>query len=453
MGLVPARILVVDDEVNVRESLGTFLRDRDYQVDLAAGGPEALALAAAHAYHLVILDIRMPGMDGLAVLRELKGRQADLPVLMITAFADVSTAVTAMKSGAWDYVVKPFDPEEIALIVRNVAAHHHLVRENLALRHKLEEREKFDELVGRSNAMRSVFELIEAVADTSVTVLVLGESGTGKELVARAIHRRSPRASGPFVVVNCGGLPETLIESELFGHERGAFTGAVARHKGRFEQAEGGTLFLDEIGEVSPKTQVDLLRVIDTRRFGRLGGTEELTADVRIVAATNRDPAAEVKAGRFREDLYYRLNVVNIRIPPLRERREDVPLLAQHFLEHYARQMGRPAKQFGAEASALLLAHDWPGNVRELANAIERAVAVGRSEIIPAADLPIEPTAPQQAGIGRSLQDVERRHIEAILGDTEWNITHAATVLGIDRVTLYNKIKRYGLQRPERRGS
>jgi len=293
-----------------------------------------------------------------------------------------------------------------------------------------------------------VFDLIEAVADTSVTVLVLGESGTGKELVARAIHRRSPRAAGPFVAVNCGGLPETLIESELFGHERGAFTGAVARHKGRFELAQGGTLLLDEIGEIGPKTQVDLLRVIDSRRYTRVGGTEELTADVRVIAATNRDLQAEVKAWRFREDLFYRLNVVTIRVPPLRERREDIPLLAAHFLEHYAKQMSRPSRSFSPEASALLLSHDWPGNVRELANAVERTVAVGRTEIIQATDLPIEPPPPQQAGTGRSLQDVERKHIEAILAETEWNITHAATTLGIDRVTLYNKIKRYGLKRP-----
>jgi DNA-binding NtrC family response regulator len=396
----------------------------------------------------VILDVRMPGKDGLTVLGELKQRQADLPVLMITAYGDVVTAVASMKAGAYDFVVKPFDPEEILLVVRNVVAHHHLVRENLALRRKLEEREKFDELVGRSTAMRAVFDLIEAVADTSVTVLVLGESGTGKELVARAIHRRSPRAAGPFVAVNCGGLPETLIESELFGHERGAFTGAVARHKGRFELAQGGTLLLDEIGEIGPKTQVDLLRVIDSRRYTRVGGTEELTADVRVIAATNRDLQAEVKAWRFREDLFYRLNVVTIRVPPLRERREDIPLLAAHFLEHYAKQMSRPSRSFSPEASALLLSHDWPGNVRELANAVERTVAVGRTEIIQATDLPIEPPPPQQAGTGRSLQDVERKHIEAILAETEWNITHAATTLGIDRVTLYNKIKRYGLKRP-----
>jgi two-component system response regulator AtoC len=448
MGLSPARILIVDDETNVRESLGAFLRDRDFLVDLAADGDEALRRAAENSYHLVILDIRLPGKDGLAVLRELKERQADLPVLMITAYGDVGTAVAAMKLGAYDFVVKPFDPEGILIVVRNVVAHHHLVRENLALRRKLEEREKFDELIGRSVAMHGVFDLVEAVSDTSVTVLILGESGTGKELVARAIHRRSPRAGGPFVVVNCGGLPETLIESELFGHERGAFTGAVARHKGRFEQAQGGTLLLDEIGEIGQKTQVDLLRVIDSRRFTRVGGTEELTADVRIVAATNRDLPAEVKAGRFREDLYYRLNVVTVNVPPLRERREDIPLLAAHFLEHYAKQMSRPSRSFSPEASALMLAHEWPGNVRELANAIERTVAVGRTEVIQATDLPIEPPPPQQPGTGRSLQDVERRHIEAILAETEWNITHAATTLGIDRVTLYNKIKRYGLKRP-----
>jgi len=449
MGLAPARILIVDDEPHVRESLGAFLRDHDYDVDLAASGDEALVQAAERSYQLVVLDVRMPGLDGIATLRALKERQAGLPVLMITAYADVASAVAAIKGGAWDYVVKPFDPEQILNVVRNVVAHHELVRENLSLRRRLEERERLDELIGRSSAMRGVFELVEAVSDTNVTVLILGESGTGKELVARAIHRRSPRVSGPFVVVNCGGLPETLVESELFGHERGAFTGAVARHKGRFEQAQGGTLFLDEIGELSAKTQVDLLRAIETRRFMRLGGTEEQAADVRILAATNRDLAVDVKAGRFRDDLYYRLNVVTVRLPPLRERREDVPLLAAHFLEQSAKQLARPARSLAPEASALLLAHDWPGNVRELANAIERAVAVGRSETIEAADLPIQPRA-TATGSGRSLQDVERRHVETVLGETAWNITHSAAILGIDRVTLYNKIKRYGLKRPER---
>jgi DNA-binding NtrC family response regulator len=369
---------------------------------------------------------------------------------MITAYADVATAVAAMKGGAYDYVVKPFDPEEIVLIVRNVVAHQHLIRENLALRKKLEERERFEDLVGRSRAMHAVYEMIDAVADTNVTVLITGESGTGKELAARAIHRRSPRSAGPFVVVNCGGLPDTLMESELFGHERGAFTGAVGRHRGRFELAEGGTLFLDEIGDISAKTQVDLLRVIESKRFVRLGGTEELTADVRILAATNRDLAVEVKAGRFREDLFYRLNVVTIRMPPLRDRREDISLLANHFLEHYARAMGRPARTFSPEATALLLAHDWPGNARELANAVECAVAVGRTEAVQAADLPVAPPAEPCQGPPRTLQQVERNHIEAILEEVDWNITRAATTLGIDRVTLYNRIKRYGLRRPDR---
>jgi DNA-binding NtrC family response regulator len=447
------RILIVDDEPIVRDSLAAYLRDLDYAVDVAAEGTAALELALRFHYHLVILDIRMPGMDGIATLQQLKGQHPGLPVLMITAFADVPSAVASMKAGAYDYVVKPFDPEEVALIVRNVVAHHNLISENLALRRKLEERDRFEELIGRSPPMRAVFDMIAAVADTSVTVLITGESGTGKELAARAIHRRSLRASGPFVVVSCGGLPEMLIESELFGHERGAFTGAVARHRGRFELAHGGTLFLDEIGEISAKMQVDLLRVLETKRFVRLGGTEEITSDVRFVAATNRDLAAEVREGRFRDDLFYRLNVVVIRLPALRDRRDDVPLLASHFLEHYAREMQRPARGFDPEATALLLAHDWPGNVRELANAVERAVAVGRTEAVLPADLPIEPPLAAQGRAGRTLQAIELQHISAVLEETDWNITHAATTLGIDRVTLHKKIKRYGLRRPERAAS
>ncbi|MBI5481779.1 MAG: sigma-54-dependent Fis family transcriptional regulator [Deltaproteobacteria bacterium] len=450
MEVASARILIVDDEPIVRESLGAYLRDQGHLCDLAPGGRAALELAARNSYQLVILDIRMPGMDGVTVLAELKCRQPDLPVLMITAYAEVTTAVAAMKAGAYDYVVKPFDPEEIGLIVRNVVAHHHLIRENLQLRQKLAERDRFEELVGRSPRMRAVFDLIAGVADTNVTVLITGESGTGKELAARAIHRRSPRANGPFVAVSCGGLPETLVESELFGHERGAFTGAVARHRGRFEQAGGGTLFLDEVAEISPKTQVDLLRVLESRRFTRLGGTEEIAADVRVVAATNRDLGAEVKTGRFREDLYYRLKVVVIPLPPLRERTEDIPLLATHFLEHFAREMGRAVRAVSPDAMALLLAHDWPGNVRELANALQRAVAVGRSELVEPIDLPVEAAAEAVPGTGRTLQELEQRHVAAVLEESDWNVTHAATTLGIDRVTLYKKMKRYGLRRPER---
>jgi len=447
MVLPPARILVVDDEAIVRESLAAYLRDIGFACDLAPGGKEGIALAAQTSYDLVILDIRMPGMDGLETLRELKGRAPDLAVLMITAYADVATAVSAMKGGAYDYVVKPFDPEEIEHVVRNVVAHRTLLCENLALRSRLEERERFEDLIGRSPAMRAVFDLVAAVADTNTTVLVTGESGTGKELVARAIHKRSPRADGPFVPVNCGGLPESLIGSELFGHERGAFTGAVARHKGRFELAQGGTLFLDEIGDIGRPVQVDLLRVLESRRFVRIGGTEEIDVDVRIVAATNRDLAAEMRAGRFREDLYYRLAVVSVRMPPLRERREDVPLLARHFLEHHAREMGRNAEGFEPEAMEMLLAHDWPGNVRELHNAVEHAVAIGRGQLVCPGDIPFE--KPQSApATGRTLLDVELRHIVEVLEECDWNITRAAHTLGIDRVTLHKKIRRHGLHRP-----
>ncbi|MBI5491059.1 MAG: sigma-54-dependent Fis family transcriptional regulator [Deltaproteobacteria bacterium] len=449
----PARILIVDDEQRVRESLGTFLRDKEHEVDLASGGDEALTLAAKNGYHMVILDIRMPGKDGITVLRELKSRQPDLPVLMITAYADVSDAVTAMRCGAYDYVIKPFDPEEIALAVQNVVSHNALVRENQLLRLKLAEREKFEELVGRSPAMRGAFDTIAAVADTNVAVLIVGESGTGKELLARTVHRRSPRAEGPFVVLNCGGLPELLLQAELFGYEPGAFEGATASHPGRLEKALGGTLLLDEVGELGARAQLDLLRAIDTRRYTRIGSPLELNADVRVVATTRSDLGADVRAGRFREDLFYRLNVVTVALPSLRERREDISLLSNHFLQHYAQELGRPARSFSQEAEALLLTYEWRGNVRELANAIERAVAVGTTEIVQAADLPIEVASADLPSTGRTLQDIERRHIEAILAETEWNITHSASTLGIDRVTLYNKIKRYGLKRPTRANS
>ncbi len=444
-----ARVLIVDDETIVRESLGDYLREHGYSVDLAADGPTAVEMVARGAYHMVVLDIRMPGMDGIETLREIKARRPDLPVLMITAYADVSTAVASMKAGAYDYVLKPFDPDELAMSVRNVVTHQNLLRENLALRRKLEERERFDEMIGRAPLMRAVFDTISAVADTNVTVLIRGESGTGKEMVARTIHTRSNRASGPFIAINCGALPETLIESELFGHERGAFTGAVARRKGRFELANGGTLLLDEIGEMAPKMQVELLRVIETRQFVRVGGTETVSSDVRIVAATNRDLLADVKAGRFREDLYYRLNVVTVLLPPLRDRREDIPLLAEHFLRHHAKEMGRPARAFSPDALALLLAYDWPGNVRELANAVERAVAIGKTELVSPADLSIDAPEEVVAGTGKTLREIERRQVAAILDECGWNITRAAETLGIDRVTLYNKMRRYGIQRPE----
>ena len=445
----PARILIVDDEQLVRESLGTFLRDREHKVDLASGGQEALDLAAKNGYHLVILDIRMPGKDGITVLKELKADHPELPVLMVTAYADVTTAVSAMRHGAYDYVIKPFDPEEIAMVVQDVTAHRALVQENQLLRQKLAERDRFEDLIGRSSAMRGAFDTVAAVADTNVPVLVTGEQGTGKDLAARLIHRRSPRSDGPFVILGCG-IPELLFEAELFGREPGALAESSARHVGCLERARAGTLLLDDVGELGPKAQLDVLRAIDSRRFTRVGGSEDLSADVRFLAATRRDLPAEVRAGRFREDLLYRLNVVTVALPPLRDRREDLPLLAAHFLDHFASQLGRPARTFSPEAQAMLAAYDWPGNVRELANAVERAVAVGTTELVHASDLPIEVLSVERPGAGRTLQDVERRHIELILAETEWNITHSAATLGIDRVTLYNKIKRYGLKRPPR---
>jgi two-component system response regulator HydG len=370
-------------------------------------------------------------------------------VIIMTAYASVETAVRALKEGAYDYITKPFDPDHLAHLVRKTAERRVLRRENLNLRQQLALVVQPTPIVGHSPSIKRVLELIATVAPTETTVLITGESGTGKELVARAIHASSPRAYMPLVVVNCGALPEGTLESELFGHERGAFTGAQYRHKGKFELAHGGTLFLDEIAEVSPKIQVELLRVLEEKKVTRLGGTQSVEADFRTVAATNKRLRDEVKAGRFREDLYYRLNVFHIELPPLRERRDDIPELAKAFVERLARAMNRREPELTKPALAALCAHDWPGNVRELANAIERAMVVRRDGPIRAEDLPILAAegAPGPASSGRSLAEVERVHVERVLAECDWNISQAARLLDVDRATVYHKIKQYGLVR------
>jgi two-component system, NtrC family, response regulator AtoC len=401
----------------------------------------------------------MPGMDGLQTLAEARKIRPDATYIVMTAYATVDTAVTAMKLGALDYLVKPFDPEELSLLVKRVAAQQALLRENQELREELERQRGFHQLVSRSAAMQRVFELARVAAKSASTILVLGESGTGKEVLAQAIHAESPRAAAPFVAVSCAALTETLLESELFGHEKGAFTGAVARRKGKFEAADGGTLFLDEIGDVSPKLQVDLLRVLEERRVQRVGGNDPVDVDVRVVAATNRDLAKAVAAGQFREELYYRLNVIPVTLPPLRDRKEDIPLLVQHFLGRFSTELGRPIEGVSPEAMAALVAHAWPGNVRELRNVLERGAVVAKKPVIQVGDLglpqPEAGAAPAQNGgaVSRgeppSLEEIERRHVAEVLAFTNGNVTQAARVLGIDRMTLYNKMKRYGLRRPE----
>jgi DNA-binding NtrC family response regulator len=441
------RILVVDDELIVRESLSNYLREDGYEAIAAETGEEALEKVKKESWNILFVDLKMPGMDGLEVLRNVKEIKVDLPVIIITAYATIDSAVQAMKDGAYDYIVKPFDPEAIAMVVEKVVEHQNLVKENILLRERIEQEYKFEEIIGKSQPMQKVFELVKDVAESDASVLITGESGTGKELIARAIHANSSRRYNPFITASCGAMPEGLLESELFGHEKGAFTGALYTKKGRFELADGGTLFLDEIGEISPKTQVDLLRVLDEKSFRRVGGIEQITVDVRIVSATNRDLKKAISEGTFREDLFYRLNVVSVHLPPLRQRREDIQLLAEHFLNKFRAETNKKIERISPKALELMMEYDWPGNVRELENAIERAVVVGKkAEIIPE-DLPFSKQGmPEKTG-AKSLRDREKLYILQALEENGWNITKTAEDLEIDRVTLYNKIKKYNLEK------
>ena len=443
-----ARILVVDDEAVVRESLGGWFREEGYEVDVARSAKEALEKLAGASWDVFLLDIRMPGADGIELQRRIREVHPDAAVIIMTAYASVETAVEAMKQGAFDYVVKPFDPEDLEHTVRNAVERRRLVSENRQLRDKIDELNLLHEFVGTSDAVRRVLEQVAVVSASETSALIRGESGTGKEVVARAIHANSARKYMPIVVVNCGALSEGVLESELFGHERGAFTGAQYRRKGKFELADGGTLFLDELGDISLKTQVDLLRVLEEKKITRVGGNAEIPVNFRLVAATNRNLEALVAEGKFREDLYYRINVFAITIPPLRERREDIPLLAEHFRRKFSAGMNKPVGRVGAAAAEVLRVYDWPGNVRELQNAIERAVLVCKGGEIRPEDLPVQlSNGQQEPPAGRALAEVERQHIKRVLDESGWNVHRAARLLGIDRVTLYNKIKKYGFKR------
>jgi len=446
--LSPLRILVVDDETVVRESLAGWFQEDGHEVKTAASGQEALLLLKKAKWDLAFVDIKMPGMDGLELNRRIQEVSPDTTVIIMTAFASVETAVQALREGAHDYITKPFDPEHLSHVVRNTAEQQDLKRENLELKEKLAQSLSRPEILGNSPSIERVRQLIQTVGPTDTTVLITGESGTGKELVARNIHAVSPRGFLPMVTVNCGALPEGILESELFGHERGAFTGAQFRHKGKFELAHKSTLFLDEIGEVSPKIQVELLRVLEEKKVTRLGGTQDIEADFRTVAATNKDLLMEVKSGNFREDLYYRLNVFHIELPPLRERKEDVPLLAEAFATRLAASMNKPKPRFDADAMKLLTSYDWPGNVRELTNAIERALVVCENNIIRVDDFPLSSHGRTGDGHGaRSLAQLEKEHIQRVLEECDWNISQASRILEVDRTTVYNKMKLYGLKR------
>ena len=446
-------ILVVDDEEAMTESLAAWLREDGYSVDTASSGREALEKARRREYAIYFVDLKMPGgIDGIETMMEVRKLQPEASVIVITAYATVDTAITAMKEGAQEYVVKPCHPQEISLLVERIIRVKNLQRENAILRRKLTRQYRFHDLVSKNPRMAEIFDLVREVASQRSTVLIQGESGTGKELIARAIHFSGERGTRPFVAVSCAALAETLLESELFGHERGSFTGAVAQKKGKFELADGGTLFLDEIGDISPKVQVDLLRVLQERRFFRVGGSSEIQVDVRVIAATHRELQAEVREGRFRDDLYYRLNVINVRIPPLRERREDVPLLAQEFLDRLSHELGREVSGISDEALRMLIDNDWPGNVRELENAIERALVTCKSGVLTADDFAfLRREAPWSAGLGLppglSLQEIEKQYIAATLQRLQGNVKAAADALGIDRSTLYEKIRRYEIPR------
>jgi two-component system response regulator AtoC len=439
------KILVVDDEAIVRESLSDWLKDVGYQVFTAENGHKALEVIENEKPSIMIADLVMPGMDGIELMKRAKAQEPKIEVIIITAYASIPTAINAMKEGAYDYIEKPFCPEKAEFLVKNLAEHQELVEENLSLRQRLEDRYRFENIIAKSSKMQRVIEVIKIVAKSNATVLITGESGTGKELVARAIHSQSHRRNKPFVAVSCAALPESLLESELFGHEKGSFTGAYARKKGKFEFANGGTLFLDEVGEMSANIQVHLLRVLEEKEFTRVGGNEPSRVDVRVISATNKDLRKAIEKQEFREDLYYRLNVVNIELPPLRERKEDIPLLAEHFLYKFAIENQKEITGFSPEAMEFVLDYDWPGNVRELENAIERAVILAKDSIITIGDLPQENLSPAYSTTPRkNLKEVERGHIWNVLRETGDNYSEAARILGISRMTLYNKAKEYG---------
>jgi DNA-binding NtrC family response regulator len=439
-----ARVLIVDDEEDMRLGLCDLVCGEGYEAEQAGSGRAALERVRAEDFDLVLVDLKMPGVDGLGVLEEMGRIAPEVPVVIITGYATVESAVAAMRGGAYDYLAKPFKLDQVRLVVGRAIEQKHLRDENRRLRHEVESYHRFEQLLGRSAPMQAVFAAIDKAAPTPSTVLVRGETGTGKELVARALHQRSARAAGAFVAISCGALNESLLESELFGHVKGAFTGAMTDRVGVFEAADGGTLFLDEIGDVPPAVQVRLLRVLQEREVQRLGETRCRKVDVRLVAATHKDLETERDAGRFREDLYYRLNVMQLEVPPLRQRREDIPLLVEHFLEKYGRQIGKAVAGFSPAALALLADHHWPGNVRELENAVERAVILHESGLIEPGHLPLQHKLEQQLPHeGLSLREVERRHILQVLEASDYNQSKAAQLLGIGRRTLYRKVHEY----------
>jgi two-component system, NtrC family, response regulator HydG len=440
------KLLIVDDELSVRDSLAKWFREEGYEIGTAENANDALTRLAEQRWDAALVDIKMHGTDGIELQRRMHEVDPELLVIIMTGYASVETAVAALKNGAYDYVTKPLDPDEIAHLVKNALAHKRTAQENVLLRETVAELARSGELIGQSSAMRKIFDAIETVAPTDATVLVTGESGTGKELVARAIHHASPRRFHPLVVIHCGALTETLLESELFGHEKGAFTGAQYRKKGKFEIAEGGTVFLDEIGDISLKTQTDLLRVLQEREITRVGGNQIVKVDFRCIAATNKDLEKLIEEGKFRPDLFYRLNVFRVELPPLRTRRDDIPALVNHFVQKFSLAMSKRISRVSPSAMNQLQQQPWLGNVRELENAVERAMVVGQEPELREQDFIFKPQSVSN-GSSKTLEDMERAHILRVVEECGGNQSRAAEILDIDRVTLYHKLKKYGWTR------
>jgi len=446
------RILIVDDEEPQRQQLAGFLKKQGFSVTTAESGMEAMNLCQNKSFEIALIDLKMPGMDGIELLQKLKESNPEIQVVMMTAYGSVESAVEAMRLGAYHYINKPINLEELKLNINKALESYHLLMENKYLKEELEEKYKDVQIIGNSKVVKEVLSTASRVAKTKSTVLIRGESGTGKELVARAIHALSDRGDKRFVPVSCAALPETLFESELFGHERGAFTGAIKRREGRFELADGGTLFLDEVGDIPLETQVKLLRVIEFQEFKRLGGKETLKVDVRIISATNQNLEKKIREKSFREDLYYRLNVISIFIPPLKERKEDILLLVDHFIKKANQKCGRSIKGITPEVKDIILNYDWPGNIRELENVIERGVVLSRTEVIDKTDLPYHGLVSDKSfrytpSASLSLKDMEKDHILRVLKEADWNLNKSAEILGIHRNTLRLKMKEYGIEK------
>jgi len=442
-----SRLLIVDDELSVRDSLGKWFGEEGYEVETAESASDAMTKLAEGKWHAALVDIKMHGTDGIELQRRMHEIDPDLVVIMMTGYASVETAVAALKNGAYDYVTKPLDPDEISHLVKKALAHKQTEQENVRLRETVAEAARPEDIVGQSTLMNHVYDAIETVGPTDATVLITGESGTGKELVARAIHHASPRKFHPLVVIHCGAITESLLESELFGHEKGAFTGAQYRKKGKFEIAEGGTVFLDEIGDISLKTQTDLLRVLQEREIVRVGSNLPIKVDFRCIAATNKDLERMIEEGSFRPDLFYRLNVFRIELPPLRDRRDDIPILVNYFVQKFSQQMNKKIRRVSPGAMNLLQQQAWAGNVRELENAVERAMVVAQEPEIRESDFVFK-VAVVPNGVPKSLAEIERAHILRTLESVKWNQTRAAEILEIDRVTLHHKLKKYHWSRP-----